>query len=172
VPDRCQVSDEPEVAHLSVRQADRERRQRTLLDDGVAAALDTLFATVGTGLDVHVLVVATYGDPYAGDPQHPAGGQSVPLQARFASLRDGDPVTEQQRQYLALEGVRSVSPRLSNGLAVALAILDMLDELQTRADDGDQDAARRHEILLAALERDAAPSISENAEFANPESER
>jgi hypothetical protein len=173
VPDRCHASDGPEVAILSDRQAERVRCERALLDRGIRAALDTLFATVEQDLDVTVLVVAAYGDPFAGDPKkHPATWHSVPMHAHFASLRDKRPVSEEQRLYLALEGVRAVSPLLRDELSVAVAILDALEKLKARADSGDDEAARRHEDILSALaDGDRAPSDSGEATAPPPTNE-
>jgi hypothetical protein len=156
VSDRCHVSRPLEVARLSDRQADRERRERNLLEAGITTATDTLLAHldrsyVGRGIDGQVLVVATYGDPFAGDPAHPQRGQSVPVYAHFASLRNDKPITDEQRRYLALESARAVSPHLRAGLVTALAVLEVLDALQARAGKGDEEARRRYRLILAAL---------------------
>lgn len=158
MPDRCHASRDPDVARLSDRQADRERRERTLLDRGITAALDTLVTSVGQEMDVQVLVVATYGDPFAADPQHPERGHSAPVHAHFASLREDRPINEEQRRYLALEGVRSVSSQLRDELAVALAFLDRMEDLQQRADGGDEEAERRQRTILGALADETSTS--------------
>lgn len=146
------------VALISERQADRDRRDRALLEEGIAASVDALQATVGWDLDVQVMVVATFGDPIAGEPADSARWKGVPVHARFASLRAGHPLTETHRRYLAMEGLRAVSPALRDGLAVAVGVLDALEDLERRAEDGDPEAQRKRALLLEALERDAPPS--------------
>lgn len=145
------------VTLLSERQADRDRRDRAVLEEGIAASIEALQATVGWDLDVQVMVVATFGDPIAGEPDDSSRWKGVPIHARFANLRAEHPLTETHRRYLAMEGLRSVSPALRDGLAVAVGVLDALEDLERRADAGDAEAQRRRALILEALEPDAPP---------------
>lgn len=156
--ERGDALDDAHVAPISARRADRDRRDRLRLDEGIDAAIETLQATVGWDLDVQVMVVATFGDPIASEPDDPTRWRAVPIHASFASLRAGHPLTETHRRYLAMEGLRAVSPALRDGLAVAVGVLDALEDLERRAEDGDPEAQRKRALLLEALERDAPPS--------------
>jgi hypothetical protein len=157
MPSGCAAPGDPEVPRLSDRQADRERRDRDLLELGITASLDALAMTVGEDLDVQVLVVAAFGDPFAAEAEDPRRWVSVPIHARFASLRAQRTLTEAHRRYLALEGLRAVSPSLRDELAVALGLLDTLEDLQQRADGGDTEAEEKHALIIGALYRDAPP---------------
>jgi hypothetical protein len=94
------------------RLSDRERRDRALLDDALTAAIDALYARIGTELDVRVLVVAIYGDRYAGDNTHPEGGRSVPVHARFSRLDNERSIADAEKRYLSIDGVRAASTAL------------------------------------------------------------
>jgi hypothetical protein len=152
------------VTRLAERQADRDHRERVLLDEGIAASIGTLHETMGRDLDVQVMVVATFGDPLAGDPDDPERWRAVPIHTCFASLHAERPPTDTHRRYLAMEGLRAVSPALRDGLEVAVGVLDALEELQRRADAGDADAQARCGLILDALQRVAAPDRHEEVQ--------
>lgn len=145
------------VAQLSERQADRDRRDRALLEEGIEASLDALQATVGNDLDVQVMIVAAFGDPLACEPDDCRRWRGVPIHARFAGMHADRPFTDLHRRYLALEGLRAVSPPLRDGLSVAVALLDALEDLQRRADAGDDGARAKRALIMEALEPDAPP---------------
>jgi hypothetical protein len=141
-----------------------ERSSMTVKGFGASSSLPRLDAAVGVNaatddLDVRLLVVAMFGDPFAGDDQNPDGGQSVPIRASFVSFRASSPVTDPQKRYLALEGMRVASDSLFTEMSLGLDLADAMDALADRRDAGDQVAASALTTVLEAA--DAARAARE-----------
>ncbi|HET6505598.1 MAG TPA: hypothetical protein VFG42_02300 [Baekduia sp.] len=137
------------MSDLARRRGLRDERDRTALDGAVEEMLDVLYAATEQ-LDVRVLVVAMFGDPFAGDDQDPEGGHSVPIRASFASLRASGPVTDPQKRYLALEGMRAASDSLFTEMSLGLDLADAMNALADRRDAGDQAAAAALKTVFEA----------------------
>jgi hypothetical protein len=146
------MSSEPaEVADLSARRAEQDRHERQVLTDGIDAAVDAFYQWAGEVRDVRLVVVAMYGDPYAGDVERPEDGRSVPVEARFFSLQDAEPLHEPQRRYLALETMRAASPDLFEHMHRGLTISNLIDDLSEAAEAGDQQAERVLSVIAGAF---------------------
>jgi hypothetical protein len=120
------ASPEPaEIADLAARRSDHDRDERRLLTDAIDAAVEAFYEWAGDGRDVCLAVVAMYGDPYLGDVDRLQVGRSIPVEARFFSLTDAEPLHERLRRHLALETMRAASRDLfdhvSRGLTLAIA---------------------------------------------------
>jgi hypothetical protein len=142
------------VAQFSAWQAERDRREREVLQAGLAAAADALFEFV-SDQDVRIALVAMYGDPYAGAGR-PEDGRSVPVEARFISLNRAHPLTEAQQRYLALETTRAASEALYREMKLGLRLADFIEDLGEAAEAGDQDAKAQLETIMGALNRQEA----------------
>jgi len=140
-----------DVSDLGRRRAEREKHDRSALDGAVENMLDALY-TATDELDVRVLVVAMFGDPFAGDDKDPEGGHSVPIRASFASLRGSGPLTDPQKRYLALEGIRAASPMMFTEMTLGLDLADAMTALGTRRDAGDAAADSALKTILAAAD--------------------
>ncbi|HMJ36264.1 MAG TPA: hypothetical protein VK501_20350 [Baekduia sp.] len=141
------------VARFSDWRADRERRERQVLKDGLAAGLDALYEWIGRDQDVRIALVAMYGDPYAGEEDRPEAGRSVPVEAEFISLDGATPLTSAQRRHLAIETMRAASEGLYREMALGLRLADLIEDLATAAEAGDHEAETRYGLVMAALKR-------------------
>jgi hypothetical protein len=142
---------EAKVTRFADLRADRDAREREILRNGLAAAVDAVYEWTRPGQDVRVVVVAMYGDPYAGDDERPEAGHSVPVEARFLSLDDARPLTDAQRRYLALETMRAASEPLFREMSLGLRLVDRLEQLSAAGNRGDAQAKTRYELIIAAL---------------------
>jgi hypothetical protein len=170
--DRCVMEDRCDrrvrgVSDLARRRGQRDERDRTALDRAVEQMLDALYAATEE-LDARLLVVAMFGDPFAGDDRDPEGGRSVPIRASFVSLRASGPVTDAQKRYLALEGMRAASDSLFAEMSLGLDLADAMSDLADRRDAGDQAAAAALKTVLEAAdaarrarERTPVPDLGE-----------
>jgi hypothetical protein len=144
------MSGDANVAKLSDWKADRERRARQILKDGLTAAVDALFEWTGRDQDVRIALVAMYGDPYSVESD-----QSTPIEAQFICLDGASPLTDAQRRYLALETTRAASEGLFREMKLGLAISDLVEDLGTAAEDGDEGAEAALKVITDALARRA-----------------
>jgi hypothetical protein len=154
---------DPKVTQLADWQTDRERRERRILADGLAAAADALYDSVPQDQDVRIAIVAMYGDPDLAAQDPPEDHERAPVEARFISLDRARPLTDAQRRRLALETTRAASEPLFREMKLGLALADLLEDLAEAAEAGDDEAERRLAVIAAALnarddERVAAPT--------------
>jgi hypothetical protein len=141
------------VARFSDWRANRDRRDRQVLKEGLAAAVDAVYEWTGRDQDVRVAIVAMYGDPHAGAEDGPEGGRGVPVEAQFISLDGARPLTDVQRRHLALETMRSASEPLYREITMGLALADLLEDLAEATEDGDAEAAADYSMIMKALRR-------------------
>jgi hypothetical protein len=141
------------VARFSDWRADRDRRDRQKLRDGLAAAVDAVYGWTGQDQDVRVALVAMYGDPYAGAAEGSGGGRGVPVEAQFISLDGARPLSDVQRRHLALETMRAASEELYRQITMGLELADVIEELAAAAEAGDPEAEAQYSTIMTALER-------------------
>jgi hypothetical protein len=157
-PEQVGMSD-PNVTRLAHWRSDREQRERSILRDGLGAAVDAFYEWVPGDQDVRLVIVAMYGDCSVAAKGSPDGEQSEPddaqlgsVEAEFLSLDRAKPLTAAQRRHLALETTRAASMPLFREMQLGLAIADRMEKLADAAEAGDQEAATQLTVIMAALE--------------------
>lgn len=141
------------VTRFSDWRADRDRRARQVLKDGLDAAVDAVYDWTGRDQDVRVALVAMYGDPHAGAVEGTDGGRGVPVEAQFISLDGARPLTDVQRRHLALETMRAASEELYRQITMGLDLADVIEELAAAAETGNAEAMAQYSTIMKALER-------------------
>jgi hypothetical protein len=138
-----------DVSDIARRRAERVEPERADLDGAVDQMLDALYSE-SQELDVRLMVVAMFGDPFAGDDQDPEGGHSVSIRARFVTMKASSPLAEAQKRYLALEGIRAASDTMFTEMSLGLDLADAMTALAERRDAGDEAAAAALKTILEA----------------------
>jgi hypothetical protein len=153
------TTSDPKVAQLAHWQSERERRERSMLRDGLSAAVDAFYERVPSDQDVRIAIVAMYGDcsvaakdPPVDDQREPDEAPLTSVEAEFHSLDRAKPLTAAQRRHLALETTRAASEPLFREMQLGVALANRIEQLAEAAAAGDEVAEAQFAVIMAALE--------------------